>query len=199
MDARFELDFECQESWEEMRELAPGERRCDRCSENVVDLSRMTRKRALEVVGQAAPPCISYLVRGDEPVFARPVVRGGLLAAAAGLLAACSAPEEVCELSPEPTEAEVSLLDPMSTGFGGSLSTPGAPMPAATAVPVIAQNGGASDAAEPGDPNDLDGAPSSSHATPAAAPPPIHRLRGRVRPSYHRPPVGTTPGDRNDL
>ncbi len=192
MDARFELEFACQEAWEEMKELAPGERRCERCSETVVDLSRMTKKRALAVVGQERPPCVSYLVMGDEPLFRRETVRGGLMAAAAGLLAACSSPEPATELSPEPAalECDEPLLDP-SASAGPLAPSVGAPTVAIPDV-VATQNGGRLDTASAGDANDVDGedatpsTPAINHHTPASNR--IHRVRGRMPPRHAVPP-----------
>jgi len=187
MDARFVLEFACQEEWEGMRELAPGERRCERCSETVVDLSRMSKKKALEVVGQKEPPCVSYLVMGDEPLFRRETlgaVRGGLMAAAAGLLAACSTPEPACDLAPESAVlADEPLLEPtVSAGpLSPSVGAPTTPIPALSPT----QHGGPLDTAIGGDPNDVDG-DTSRPTTPAFhghTPPTnnsIHRLRGRV-------------------
>lgn len=178
MDARFELEFECQESWEAMREVAPGERHCARCTETVVDLSRMTKKKALTVLGSPNPPCISYLVRNDEPIFARGVSRSGVLAAAASLLAACGSAEEP-SLSSEP----LTVMEPMTPmacdapgpdGRADGSAQVGAPTsPAPAPAPAAA--------------GDLDDADAS---TPHVAAPPIHRRRGRVRLA---PSTGTTP------
>lgn len=203
MDARFELEFACQEAWEEMRELAPGERRCERCSETVVDLSRMTKKRALAVVGQNEPPCVSYLVMGDEPLFRREsvvgTVRGGLMAAAAGLLAACSTPEPACDLAPEPMaseEVDEPLLDPRVSA-GPLAPSVGAPAAAVPDVRVVSQNGGRPDTAIAGDANDVDGenptsTPVVNHHSPPATTP-IHRVRGRMPRHRTVPPVPPVP------
>lgn len=199
MDARFELEFACQQSWEEMRELAPGERRCERCSETVVDLSRMTKKKALAVVGQKEPPCVSYLVMGDEPLFRRETLlgtaRGGLVAAAAGLLAACTTPEPVCDLAPEPAALErESLLEPtISAGpLSPSVGAPTLPIPTTTPT----QYDGPLDTAIAGDANDVDGEDATAPRTPVINrhPPPSsntsHRVRGRM--PAHRPPPPPT-------
>lgn len=188
MDDRFELEFACQEAWEEMRELSPGERRCERCSESVVDLSRMTKKKALAVVGQKEPPCVSYLVMGDEPIFRREAMgalRSGVMAAAAGLLAACSAPEPACDLAPEPAALQDEpLLDPaVSAGpLSPTVGAPTTPTPALTPT----QNTGPLDTASVGDANDVDGEDGSAPRTPVInghVPPStniIHRVRGRM-------------------
>lgn len=175
MSDPFALSFECQEAWERMTELAPGQRRCDRCSETVVDLSRLTRKQALAVVRGPNPPCVSYLKRGDAPVFARPSWGNGLLAAAAGLLAACATPsEEACELGPEPATEEPLLEE-------GLASTPlaveavGAPTPTAVAPQNVA------DTAREGDPNDVDGTRGGLGSTGQLRPPvSVTRTRGRT-------------------
>lgn len=175
----FELAFECQENWERMPEVAPGQRRCERCSETVVDLSRLTRKQALAIVQAPDPPCVSYLKRDGDPVFARPTWGSGLVAAAAGLLAACAAPadEPSCELAPEPVVEEPLLGDGLPTAplVTGPI---GAPMPAT----VVPQN--VTDTARAGDRNDLDG--TSGGITPASHNGPVHvRVRGRM-PHYTR-------------
>jgi hypothetical protein len=175
----FELAFECQENWERMPEVAPGQRRCERCSETVVDLSRLTRKQALAVVGGPNPPCVSFLKRDGAPVFARPTWGSGLVAAAAGLLAACATPAEEpsCELAPEPVVEEPLLGDGLPTA--PLVTEPiGAPMP----ITVVPQN--VTDTARAGDANDVDGASggvtATGHRTPG-----ISRVRGRM-PHYTR-------------
>lgn len=192
----FELAFECQENWERMPEVAPGQRRCERCSETVVDLSRLTRKQALAIVQVPHPPCVSYLKRDGEPVFARPTWGSGLVAAAAGLLAACTTAEEPshCELGPEPAAMTEPLLDDAlpSSPFATE-PTLGAPTPL---VPAL-QNVG--DDASAGDQNDVDGLPPIGTTTAGhTRPPAYHRVRGRM-PRYTRT-AGVPPslaGDRN--
>ncbi len=199
MDPRFQLEFECHEAWDEMREVEPGQRRCERCSENVVDLSRMTKKKALALVTSERPPCVNYLVVAGEPVFAREVLRGGVLAAAAGLLAACSAPAEPPSLAPEP-EVHTSLLDP-GAPFGALDEGPVA-VPSSVGAPSLPQSSASNassssiDHASAGDRNDVDGAPTS--ASTNGGPPPAwhsaHMARGRIARRVVAPPVAL---DRN--
>lgn len=203
MDPRFQLEFECHEAWDEMREVEPGQRRCERCSETVVDLSRMTKKRALAIVTSERPPCVNYLVVAGEPVFAREVLRGGVLAAAAGLLAACSAPAEPPSLAPEP-EVHTSLLDP-GAPFGALDEGPVA-VPSSVGAPSLPQSSASNassssiDHASAGDRNDVDGAAPTSASTNGGPPPAwhsAHMARGRIaRPSrvVTPPPVAL---DRN--
>jgi hypothetical protein len=106
------------------------------------------------------PPCVSYLRRQDgTPVFARPTWGNGLLAAAAGLLAACAAPAEepACELAPEPA-----LEEPAPSEHG------------APAAPPVTQT--ASNEAVPSNGLDRAGAPASTSG-PAPTPAPEPRIR----------------------
>lgn len=200
MDPRFQLEFECHEAWDEMREVEPGQRRCERCSETVVDLSRMTKKRALAIVTSERPPCVNYLVVAGEPVFAREVLRGGVLAAAAGLLAACSAPAEPPSLAPEP-EVHTSLLDP-GAPFGALDEGPVA-VPSSVGAPSLPQSSASNassssiDHASAGDRNDVDGAAPTSASTNGGPPPAwhsAHMARGRIARRVVAPPVAL---DRN--
>lgn len=187
----FELAFECQESWERMPEVAPGQRRCERCSETVVDLSRLTRKQALAIVRGPNPPCVSYLKRDGEPVFARPSWGNGLVAAAAGLLAACATPSEepACELAPEPA-VEEPLLEGALPSAPLTVEPVGAPTPAVWAPQNV------TDTARAGDANDVDGTTGGITTAGHNRTPMISRVRGRM-PHYTRT-AGVPPrSDRN--
>ena len=88
--ARIELGLSCGEDWDGMTPTEGGARRCGACGEDVVDLSRLTRKEAARIVGRSRPPCVSFETdaSGDVVFRTERARASGLLAIASELVSA---------------------------------------------------------------------------------------------------------------
>lgn len=184
--ARIDLGFSCGEDWEAMAPTVGGARRCGACGEDVIDLSRLTRKEAERVVRGRDVPCVSFETDGDGHVVFRtdPRRAGALAIGAATLLAACSSTEPGIEIRPEPTTSA-----PVPAPFVMMPMAPGAPWGARSGL----------DDAAAGDRNDVDAlAPIASavarpHTRPSATP----ALTTHRRHAGRRPSIVSIRRDRN--
>lgn len=182
---RIRLAFECDEPWESMT-IEDGARRCARCQERVVDLSRLTRKQALAVL-EDENTCVSFLEArsGRAIVRADPHRAGAFVGVAAGLLAACSGSADAPQLSPEPS-ATVAAPAPQPAALPPPAPVAGEAPPVTDAAPASAE--------EPADCEDeaLDEHGVSDEDV-ALADPPVRRVRGHRRRPPPLPPATQVP------
>lgn len=134
-------DSPCHERWTDF-EKREGGRHCGSCDVTVVDLSRLSRKRAEAlVIAAGGKLCARMRVDGrGEPVF-RPEPAGAsrLVGVAVGLLAAA------CDAPPAPPPAAVAapvatLLTDLSPRSGSLMTTehtPMLPIPELPSTPVV--------------------------------------------------------------
>ena len=113
----------CHERWSDFDEREGG-RHCGSCDVTVVDLTRVTRRKAERLVRDAGSHlCARLRVDLDgQPVFVPETERAARFfgVATLGLLAAACEPSVATERVPD--DATVSILDDTSAaGFGGSL------------------------------------------------------------------------------
>jgi hypothetical protein len=121
-------DSPCHERWADF-EARPGGRHCGSCDVTVVDLTRLTRRRAEALVAASGGRmCARMRVdRDGAPVFRPETERApSFLGAAVGLLAAACSSASAAEPAPEPPRATL-LVETHATS-GSLMRTEHVPM-----------------------------------------------------------------------
>ena len=121
----------------------PEGRHCDRCASTVIDLTRVTRSQAEDIVRRHGGKVCGRVradARGDAVFAPEPIRRGVVPMALVSLLAACAPETSDAPVAPAPhadVDRTVGLSLPTTGSFGGSLAT-GSMMPIGPVVPVVA-------------------------------------------------------------